>query len=201
MPVSKFLTSRLSSKIWYSSLLAGNQQFLGNRGAYDSIATTTVGAGGASSITFSSIPSTYTHLQIRSLIRGTNATSEVETFITYNGTATNYFGGHQVYGQGTSVVSDVDNRTTANYLMYSTSASGTSGIFAGSITDILDYRNTSKNKIIRSLGGFDANGTGYVVFRSGLWINTAAITSITITAASGNLSQHSSFALYGIKGD
>jgi hypothetical protein len=181
-------------------IASGNQSQFIAVGAYDSIATTTVGSGGSSSITFSSIPSTYTHLQIRSLMRGTNASSTVETYIAYNGTSTNYYRGHQIYGQGTAAIADPDPATTNNYFMFSTAASATASIFTASVTDILDYANTNKNKTIRSLGGFDANGSGYILLRSGLWMNTSAITSITITAASGNFAEHSSFALYGIKG-
>jgi hypothetical protein len=134
----------------YYDMLAGNTVWnpWEPAGAYESIAAITVPSGGVASVTFSSTPQTYSHLQIRSLLRGTNASSAIETFIRYNGTSTNYLGGHQFYGQGTSVTADSDNRTDSNYLMYSTAASATSNLFTVCVTDILDYTNTDKNKVI-----------------------------------------------------
>jgi hypothetical protein len=68
-------------------------------------------------------------------------------------------------------------------------------------TDFLDYTSTTKNKTIRSLLGQDNNGSGYIQFQSDLWINTAAITSLTILSTGGDyINQYSQFALYGIKG-
>jgi hypothetical protein len=77
----------------------------------------------------------------------------------------------------------------------------TSTAYGAFIVDILDYTNTNKNRTIRSLNGFDANGSGQVQLVSTLFTSASAITSITIfTYASGNIEQYSSFALYGIKG-
>ena len=67
MAVSKFSTNSLKTPLKYSSFLAGNAAVIGT--SYESIATTTVGSGGASSITFSSIPATYAHLQIRGIFK------------------------------------------------------------------------------------------------------------------------------------
>ena len=66
--------------------------------SYDSIATTTVGAGGASSVTFSSIPQTYTHLQLR-YFGGNNANPGGSGFVSFNGDTTdaNYYD-HVLYG-------------------------------------------------------------------------------------------------------
>jgi hypothetical protein len=168
-------------------------------GDYESIATTTVGAGGAASITFSSIPSTYQHLQIRVIARGTGSFTDQEQYITFNGSASNYYGGHLLYGNGTSALANVASYTTVNVLPRLVAASSTASVFTSYVTDILDYANTSKNKTIRSLGGFDANGSGEADFHSGLWMDTSAITSINIRPSTNNFAQYSSFALYGIK--
>jgi hypothetical protein len=82
------------------------------------------------------------------------------------------------------------------YLPYNLGDTGKWGV---NITDILDYTNTNKFTVARSLGGYDANGSGYVLFASNLWKNTAAVTSITIEA-SPSFVQYTQFALYGIKG-
>jgi hypothetical protein len=170
-------------------------------GAFDSLATVTVGVGGAASVSFTSIPSTYKHLQIRGISRSATAgTGMQELLFTYNGTTTNYYRFHQVYGDGTSAVSNSSANAADNAPFFTPTAGTTANVFGTAIVDILDYANTNKNKVIRSLNGFDLNGSGYIIFRSGLWINTAAITSITLTADSaGTIAQYSSFALYGIK--
>ena len=105
---------------------------------------------------------------------------------------------HYLYGDGSSAGAGgnvSDGQLSIGYT--STSAN----IFGGGIVDVLDYTSTSKNKTIRSLAGYDANGSGLVVLYSGLWSKTPeAITSISIFSSSGNLNQNSQFALYGIKG-
>jgi hypothetical protein len=75
-------------------------------------------------------------------------------------------------------------------------------IFAGMVIDILDYTSTSKNKTVRSLGGYDRNGAGEISLSSGLWYaSPAAITSIELTTtATTEFKSYSQFALYGIKG-
>jgi len=168
-------------------------------GDYESIATTTVGSGGTSTVTFSSIPSTYTHLQIRMLAR-TSRSSLVDTIrITYNSdtTVSNYTY-HELVGDGSSVAA-YGAGSDYNQLQGATGASASSNVFGVGVTDILDYANTNKYKTLRNLGGLDNNGSGRVAFVSGLWINTSAISSITLTATSGTIQQYSSFALYGIK--
>lgn len=163
-------------------------------GAYESIATSTVGAGGSPYVTFSSIPQTYTHLQIRAFHQ---STASAESYMQFNAdTAANYKI-HYMYGAGSGTpVSGVGSATNNASFNYS---GGTGSIFGASVTDILDYTNTSKYKVTRSIGGYDANGSGLEIMYSSLWMNTAAITSIKLYQASGNFAQYSHFALYGVK--
>lgn len=164
-------------------------------GAYDSIATTTVGAGGASSITFSSIPSTYTHLQIR--LFGNAGSSD--TFYRLNGDTGSNYVRHYIYGSGASVASSTSLAQTSGSLGYIPVTADTN-IFGTAVFDLLDYTNTNKNKTTRSLAGHDKNGSGLIVLYSGLWLNTAAVTSVTVLPNTGNFNQYTSVALYGIKG-
>jgi hypothetical protein len=77
-------------------------------------------------------------------------------------------------------------------------ASDTYGV---AIVDILDYANTSKNTTTRVLSGWDNNGSGIVSFNSGLWVNTAAVNSITLRQGEGTqFASNTTAALYGIKG-
>jgi hypothetical protein len=182
----------------YADMLAGNAVFVDP--AYESIATTTVGAGGASQITFTSIPSTYKHLQLRAIARTGVVATEDDIFIELNGDFGSNYSFHQLLGDGSSAISNGSASNTAAYVMRTAGASATSGVFAINVLDILDYSNTNKNKTFRGLTGLDNNGSGSVRMRSSAWLNTSAITSIVLKPANSTLSQYSSFALYGIKG-
>lgn len=163
-------------------------------GNYVALQTYTVDSGGATSITFSSIPQNYTHLQIRGIAKGSGALR-----IRFNGDSTSTYNNHYLEGSGATVVAGYD--TNAFITVYS-AISGTANVFAGTVLDILDYTNTNKYKTTRSLSGLDVNGTGgYVDFDSGLWRSTSAISSIEIyNSAAANFSQYTQFALYGIAG-
>jgi hypothetical protein len=177
----------------------GFKSFSGDT-AYESIATTTVGSGGVSSVTFSSIPSTYAHLQIRATVRGGFAGSLEQTKMRFNSNVISY-SSHWLEGNGSAASAGnswVDNEV---FLRYSPGNGSTASVFGVYIMDILDYANTSKNKVTRTLMGFDANGSGYISLCSGHWNNTAAISSISLVPKDGSSwAQYSSFALYGIKG-
>jgi len=163
-------------------------------GSYDSLATVTVPSGGVTSVTFAGIPSGYKHLQIR----GTTAGS-INSFadITFNSDTGNNYAFHDIYGDGASAGAEA--ATTRANIPLSALPIVTS-VFNAFVADILDYTSTNKNKTLRALSGRDTNGGGAMYLISGLWYATpTAITSITITARSGNIAQYSSFALYGIK--
>ena len=165
--------------------------------SYDSIATTTVGSGGASSITFNlSGVSGYKHLQIRALMQQTGSGAS-EQVLRFNSDSGSNYAWHQTYGDGSTAAGQGSASQTG--IGYAWSPQG--GIaYGGLVLDILDYASTNKYKTTRSLNAWDRNGSGYVLIRSGLWLNTAAITSITLTSTGTDYAQYSSFALYGIKG-
>ena len=174
------------------SLLAGNAAY--EPSSYESIATVTVGSGGSSSITFSSIPSGFKHLQIRCLTGSSSPTAS--SSINFNGDTTNgNYRDHILYGNGVSAVAATDG----NYPYIGVQGSAMTTAPASHIIDILDYTDTNKYTTLRSLNGYDANGSGYVWYSSVLWMNTAAINQIVITSNGSNYNQYSHFALYGIK--
>ena len=164
--------------------------------SYESIATTTVGSGGQTTISFTSIPSTYKHLQIRGFASPTTA----DVFMRFNGDANgnSNYARHFLYGDGSTAASGgATSSESMSFGYYST----TSGIFGAGVADILDYTSTSKTKVARILSGGDANGSGLIVLYSGLRNSTAAITQIDIfPTGGGSFRQYSQFALYGIKG-
>jgi hypothetical protein len=168
--------------------------------AYFPIFTTTL-ATTSSSVTFSSIPSTYKHLQIRFLARTSRTNQEDNLYIRFNSDTGNNYAGHNLYGDGATAGAFSDGTSISfNTRTVVAAASASGGRYGTGIIDILDYANLSKNKTVRSLNGYDNNGTGQIRLTSGLWMNTSAITSITIVSANGaNLVQNSTFTLYGIK--
>jgi hypothetical protein len=180
-------------------MLAGNAAFVDT--SYDSIATTTVGAGGVSSITFSSIPSTYQHLQVRMIARTNRGVAGEFLKVVFNSDTSSIYTTHQLWGDGTSALAFANTGQAFTNINRFTGSPAAANVFGSAYMDILDYTNTNKNKTIRTLGGYDDNSTGEMYFCSGLWQSTAAINSITISPGGGTtLNQYSSFALYGIKG-
>ena len=175
--------------------------YLGPFGAFDSIATTTVGAGGASSVTFSSIPSTYQHLQVRYLVR--NSTDAFFLKMQFNGDTGSNYSWQLLSGDGDSATASATASTTDMVLPRTSSPSLVSTFTVG-VVDILDYANTSKYKTSRALGGFNENSTDgglqKIELSSGNWRNTNAVSSIALFVSSGGFTQYSEFALYGIKG-
>ena len=167
--------------------------------SYESIATVTVGSGGSATITFSSIPSTYKHLQIRGISRSVGANINITAQL--NGdTGTNY-SLHNFIGDGAAASVNGAGSFGSLFLGYTPSTASTASCFSGTVIDVLDYTNTNKNTTLRSLTGSDLNGSGSIRFMSGAWFNTSAVTSVVLSiSGADSFAQYSSFALYGIKG-
>ena len=165
---------------------------------YESIATVNVGSGGQATISFTSIPSTFKHLQVRGISRATSGNQYLKVQLN-NDTAANYTY-HEIFGTGASVGADKATAQTGALAMSSVAGSVGSGFFAAIIIDLLDYTNTNKYKTLRDLDGFDYNSTGQIVFNSGLWLSTAVVNRLDLIPNASTFAQYSSFALYGIKG-
>jgi len=172
--------------------------------SYESIATVTVGSGGSATIDFTSIPGTYTHLQLRFLIGSARNTSAYSASrITFNSDTGSNYASHRLFGDGSSV--SADSQTTQTALYSAWYPNGSKQYFGVAVLDILDYANTNKYKTVRVLSGVEdnaASSAGVVGLVSGLWMSTSAITSISIAEGSytNNFLQYSQVALYGIKG-
>lgn len=165
--------------------------------SYESIATVTVGSGGSSTIAFSSIPSTYKHLQFRFMLKGTVASAAL--LVQYSGDTTASYNDHYLEGSGSTVTAGYDS-TSAQIIYGSVAPTAASNVFGVGVLDILDYADTNKFKTTRSLTGNDTNGAGYIDLDSGLWRKTTAISSALFYPTSGSFAQYSQIALYGIKG-
>lgn len=160
------------------------------QGAYDALVSTTVGAGGTASVTFENIPDGYKHLQIRALMKTSSASPDM--LMQFNGDTSNY-NFHILRGNSNAVV-------TSERYVNSSIANPVSDVFQPAIIDVFDYSSTVKNKTSRIFVGRDNNGAGDVGIWSQLWYATPqAITSIRFIPTTGNIAQHSTFAVYGVK--
>lgn len=185
----------------YTNMLAGNPAF--NPASYESIATLN-GNGSLSTLTFSSIPSTYLHLQIRVTARGVRSFSSEQLYVRANGDGGNNYSYQYAYGDGGGVTGG--NQTPSNVYLVGEfpAALETTNIFSSCIIDLYDYTNTNKNKTFRSLNAYDnagntSNNAGKIWYASGLWMNTSAINSLSVLS-NGAFATNTQVALYGIKG-
>lgn len=167
--------------------------------SYESLQTVTVGAGGAASISFTSIPSDYKHLQIRGILGVTGSATTNYVNLTFNGVGGTSYSGHVLFGNGSVAGANSGNGASAAAIFTGTASSAPTS-FSSFIVDVLDYSNTSKYKTSRALVGFDTNGSSSssVELTSGLFMSTNAISSMTFTGST-NFPQYSTLALYGIK--
>lgn len=178
-------------------MLAGNSAYVPPTIAFESIATQTLGSN-ATSITFSSIPSTYKHLQIRYSGRQTGS-GITDITLTFNsdGTSGNY-SKHWLFtfdGGGPYTSSGGSTPISLGYLY-----GGDSGVMSSGIIDVLDYQNSNKYKTVKYLTGNEKSSTQTttVVIGSGAWYSSNAINSLTLSCST--IEAGSTFALYGIEG-
>ena len=208
MAVSRVKTSSvLQGFPKYRSMLGGNTAFQPTD--YESIATVTVGSGGSSTISFTSISSDYKHLQIRGLARQNigGGSAKAPILVQFNSDSGTNYTYHRLIGNGSSVSAGGEGTGSFGACFINDATVGsavTSGVFAASIIDIHDYSSSTKNKTVRTIAGVDGNtaSTSFgLTLMSNLWTSTSAINSITITDYSArDFAQYSVFSLYGIKG-
>lgn len=157
---------------------------------YEAIATQTLGSATAT-VTFSSIPSTYTDLV---LVCNFGASSAGQDFtFRFNGDTNSNYSDTRIYGNGTSAVS---NRNTSATRITADSVGVSTSLQVTDIIQVINYSNTTTYKTALVRVADAAKSTEATV---GLWRNTAAITSIDLAMTSGNLLSGSTFSLYGIK--
>jgi hypothetical protein len=171
-------------------------------GDYQSIATLS-GTGSSGTISFTSIPSTYKHLQIRAIARENSGAGSNDTFLglSFNGDYGNNYATHYLNGDGASTSASGSGtypRIFPGVAAQNAAPANVMGVF---ILDLLDYASTNKYKTTRSLMGFDKNGSGSLTFTSGLWVSTSAVNQIDIYSKDGqSFTTSTTMALYGIKG-
>ena len=167
--------------------------------SYESIATATPSSG--TTVSFTSIPSTYTHLQLR--INWNTGTTSADLQLKLNTTAPTQ--AHVLRGNGTSATAAAsDYDANGWYLNIANYASTYNNYPSAIIIDILDYANVNKYKTAKCLMGTEYNGNNTdsrLGLKSAFWSTTSVISSIEIAQGGGAFGTNgNSFALYGIKG-
>lgn len=194
MAISRFSTSSVAQGLpKYQKLYDGVTTLFDSD--FELIERITVGSGGASTVSFSSIPGTYKNLQLRfSALTGTGANVRYRL----NGDSGANYDAREIVSYGNSgpntgsSLGDTHPVITVGQATYP----------APGIVDIIDYASTGKYKSSRILTGTDSNTTDVsrLYFKSILWKSTSAVTSVVLTSEGTTFQQYSTFALYGIKG-
>ena len=185
-----------ANKTYSRSMLNGNAAY--DPAAMIAIASFTA-TGGETSYTFSSIPQTYSSLQIWFSSRDSYSGTLLAMYGVINGDATTNYTYHRLEGTGSSASADGSITESNMWIPWSAGALQTSGITGVGIIDIHDYALTTNYKTARAFTGCDANGSGRVQMLSYLWKSTSAITSLKFSPL-GTFSAGTTIHLFGIKG-
>jgi hypothetical protein len=165
---------------------------------YVLISSTTVGSGGAAGIDFTSIPSTYTDLEIKLSGRCTASTSQ-GTYLQFNGSSSSIYSYVEFYGYSGGGGGYAQSSITNAYLGTVLGTAGTANTFSNNSIYIPNYAGNT-NKPFLSSNGYEMNSTSgwQNDLVTGLWASTAAINRVYIYPGSGNFAQYTTAYLYGI---
>ena len=156
------------------------------------IASNTVGSGGAGTVVFSSIPSTYTDLAIKVSAATNNA-----LWLKFNtDTTAGDYSAKILRGNGATADS-VTNAIWGYYLF--SGYNGATSIFSSFDIYIPNYAGSNQKSVSIDSVSEGNTTTQYTMLEAGLWNQTSAINQITFDGGGGTFAQYSSFSLYGIK--
>ena len=160
------------------------------------IATVTVGAGGAASMDFTSIPSTYTDLSVFVSARGTaNFAGNGQYYdIKINNSSANLTQRY-LQGNGSAASSGTSSSTTGNYMPPSDYTAST---FSNNLIYLPNYSGSTNKSFYTDSVNENNASNAFVIMNAYLWAQTTAINQITLTPGGGNFAQYSTATLYGI---
>jgi len=160
---------------------------------FELIATTGAPSANVASLSFTSIPSTFTDLVLVMSLRSTSTNNYGS--VLFNSSSTGYTR-RILYGNGSSVAST----TPTGYESLSINPSdATSSVFANYQMYITNYAGTNNKSFSVDAVGENNGTTAQAIFHTGIWANSSAITSLTITSGVGDIAQYSTAYLYGVK--
>lgn len=162
---------------------------------FELISSVTVGSGGASSITFSSIPGTFTDLVLKLSLRDTTSQPAQNLNYSFNG-STSSFSGVWGGGNGSSLIGGTWSASTMGAINGNTSTASTFGNMEVYIPNYTRsaYKSYSTDSVTEN-----NSTTAYCWLDASLWSNNAAITSISFANGGQSFVQHSTAYLYGVK--
>ena len=195
MAITKLSDSSITTGDKYISMLAGNSAYMPP--SFESISSQTL-ASSTATITFSSIPQEYKELQVRFNAIMFDAGDVIQLRFNED-TAANYRY-HMIRGNNTSVVASSVGSAQSQTRIFGGSYGTLTTYPNVGIVDIIDYASTTKYKTVRTISGANNNvaASGEINLNSGLWMSTAAVTSLTLLSGV-NFNIGSTFSLYGIK--
>lgn len=174
--------------------------FLGVAGALvdiELISTQVLGSSG--NVAFTSIPSTYKHLQLRIVGRDAGSSGGSSTVNLTMNSLTSLYSQHALYATTATPSGGGSSANSAIQLGYVSGGASTANAYGFIVADFLDYANTSKNVVVRSIHGNADGSSGGVGIRSGFYNGLITLSRIDISTANG-FAAGSRFSLYGIKG-
>ena len=162
------------------------------------IGSVEVGSAGSSTVTFTSIPQGYTDLLITGSFRNSAVDTNTDSVLTFNSNTSGY-SARRLAGTGSAAESSTQGATNGYYwALTGEGTTWTANTFSNGSIYIPNYT-SSNNKSISTDAVAENNGTAASAqLVAGLWSNSAAITSITLTSGAGNFVQYSTATLYGI---
>ena len=168
---------------------------------YIKIASASVGSGGASSIDFSSIPSTYTDLQVLISARGdvSSGSNADDISLRLNNDSGANYSYKGITGTGsTSGSFSLSGETQFTYIAFAGSSNATSNTFGNNSIYLPNYAGSTQKPISADVVTENNATLTYMRLNAGLWTGTAAINRMTLTIVGGNFVQYSTATLYGI---
>jgi len=167
---------------------------------YTAIATTTVGSGGSAAFDFTSIPSTYTDLQILLSARSADAVFLRAVNVQFNGSSSSIYSYKQLYGFSGGAGSFGETNIANTFVGQMPGTSATVSTFSNVSLYIPNYAgSTNKSMSVDSAPEINSSTNWQLDLTANLWSNTSAINRVYIYPGSGNFAQYSTATLYGIK--
>lgn len=148
--------------------------------------------GTQATITFSSIPQTYTDLVLVAHCVSISSATSSSIGVQFNSDTSTNYSRTLLYGDGSTAASTRDTSATSSAILYYEGLA----TLAPNILQIMNYTNTTTNKTFIARANFAGSTVRLGV---GLWRNTAAITSVTLVPTTSSFATGSTFTLYGIK--
>jgi hypothetical protein len=170
---------------------------------YELISTTTLGSSQAN-VVFTLTggnQASYKHLQLRVSGRTTDAQAYADLYLRFNGDSGTNYGWHYIAGPGSTPTSGYSATQTGVFVGRMSGNTSAASNFGAAVCDIVDAFSGNKYKVTRMLGGEQDPSYNQVLLTSGMWANTAAISTITLFSnQGGSLAANSRFSLYGVRG-